>query len=66
MAYKLELLNVEIDGRIATVTIDNPPVNVITMTLLAELEALPESKQSLYNWQRNSAVLTKTISSPAR
>ena len=32
----------------------------------AELEALPESKQSLYNWQRNSAVLTKTISSPAR
>ncbi|MFY0611181.1 MAG: enoyl-CoA hydratase/isomerase family protein [Hyphomicrobiaceae bacterium] len=40
MAYEFELLNVEIDGRIATVTIDNPPVNVITMTLLAELEAL--------------------------
>ena len=32
----------------------------------AKLEALPESKQSLYNWQRNSAVLVKAISSPAR
>ncbi|MGI9475564.1 MAG: enoyl-CoA hydratase/isomerase family protein [Hyphomicrobiaceae bacterium] len=40
MAYDFELLQVEIDGRIATVTIDNPPVNVITMALLAELEAL--------------------------
>ena len=40
MAYDFELLNVEIDGRVATVTIDNPPVNVITMALLGELEAL--------------------------
>ena len=40
MAYDFELLDVTIDGRIATVTISNPPVNVITMALLAELEAL--------------------------
>ncbi|MDE0944544.1 MAG: enoyl-CoA hydratase/isomerase family protein [Alphaproteobacteria bacterium] len=40
MAYDYDLLNVEIDGRVATVTISNPPVNVITMALLAELEAL--------------------------
>ena len=40
MAYDFELLDVEIDGRIATVTIDNPPVNVITMALLGEFERL--------------------------
>lgn len=40
MAYDFEHLAVEIDGRVATVTIDNPPVNVITMALLGELEAL--------------------------
>ncbi|NKC00270.1 MAG: amino-acid N-acetyltransferase [Pseudomonadales bacterium] len=28
----------------------------------ASIDTLPESKQSLYNWQRNSAVLTKPIS----
>lgn len=40
MAYDFEHLAVEIDGRVAIVTIDNPPVNVITMALLGELEAL--------------------------
>ena len=35
-----KLLTVARAGRVATVTIDNPPVNVITMALLAELEAL--------------------------
>ena len=40
MAYDFELLTVEIDGRVATVTIDNPPANVITMALLAELDRL--------------------------
>lgn len=40
MAYDFELLHVDVQGRIATVTISNPPVNVITMALLAELEAL--------------------------
>lgn len=33
-------LKIARSGRVATVTIDNPPVNVITMALLAELEAL--------------------------
>jgi enoyl-CoA hydratase/carnithine racemase len=40
MAYDFELLNIEIVERVATVTIDNPPVNVITMALLAELDSL--------------------------
>ncbi|MEQ9640131.1 MAG: enoyl-CoA hydratase/isomerase family protein [Alphaproteobacteria bacterium] len=40
MAYDFELIDVNKDGRVATVTIDNPPVNVITVALLAELEAL--------------------------
>jgi len=40
MAYEFELVQVTQRGRVATVTIDNPPVNVITLALLAELEAL--------------------------
>ena len=40
MITDFKLLTVERAGRVATVTIDNPPVNVITMALLAELEAL--------------------------
>ena len=40
MAYEYERLAVEVSGRVATVTISNPPVNVITLALLAELEAL--------------------------
>lgn len=40
MAYDFNLLKVACDGRVATVTIDNPPANVITMALLAELDAL--------------------------
>lgn len=40
MAYDFKLLNVDIKDRIATVTIDNPPVNVITMRLLGELGRL--------------------------
>ena len=40
MAYEFELIEVVQRGRVATVTIDNPPVNVITMALLAELIAL--------------------------
>ena len=30
MAYEFEFLTVETSGRVATVTIDNPPANVIT------------------------------------
>jgi enoyl-CoA hydratase/carnithine racemase len=40
MAYDFELLKVDVQGRVATVTIDNPPVNLITMALLAELDRL--------------------------
>ena len=40
MTTDFQLLTVARAGRVATVTIDNPPVNVITMALLAELEAL--------------------------
>ncbi len=40
MAYDFKLLTVERLDRVATVTIDNPPVNVITMALLAELDRL--------------------------
>jgi DNA topoisomerase-1 len=40
MTYEFELMKVVRRGRVATVTIDNPPVNVITMALLAELDAL--------------------------
>jgi len=40
MTYDFKLMNVVQQGRVATVTIDNPPVNVITMALLKELDAL--------------------------
>ena len=40
MAYDYKLIDVQIDGNVATATISNPPVNVITLPLLAELEAL--------------------------
>lgn len=40
MTTDFKLLTVARAGRVATVIIDNPPVNVITMALLAELEAL--------------------------
>ncbi|CAA9223633.1 MAG: Enoyl-CoA hydratase [uncultured Acidimicrobiales bacterium] len=36
---ELELVDVAVDGRVASVTIDAPPVNVITLPLLAELGA---------------------------
>ncbi len=40
MVTDFKFLTVARDGRVATVTIDNPPVNVITTALLAELDAL--------------------------
>jgi enoyl-CoA hydratase/carnithine racemase len=40
MAYDYKLLKVQIEGRIAWVTISNPPINVITLPLYAELSAL--------------------------
>ena len=40
MAYSYNLLNVEIDGRLAVVTINNPPINIFTNELYAEMSAL--------------------------
>lgn len=40
MAYDYERLSVAIDGRLAEVTISNPPINIITPELYGELAAL--------------------------
>ena len=40
MSYDFKLMKVSVDGRVARVTISNPPVNVITMDLLTEFMAL--------------------------
>jgi len=40
MTYDFEHLDVKIDRQVAFVTIDNPPINLITVPLLGELEAL--------------------------
>ncbi len=40
MAYDYELLNVDIEGRCVTVTIHNPPINLITLQLYGEIAAL--------------------------
>ena len=40
MAYEYEFLNVEIEGRLAVVTISNPPINIFTPALYMEMSAL--------------------------
>ena len=40
MAYDYELLSVDVERRLAIVTLNNPPANVITMPLFSELMAL--------------------------
>lgn len=40
MAYDYQRLSVRVEGRVATVTMDNPPINVITPELYGELAAL--------------------------
>lgn len=42
MSYNYELLHVAIEDRVATVTVDNPPINVITLELYSELARLAE------------------------
>ena len=37
MAYEYELLTVEVDERLACVTISNPPINLMTPDLYNEL-----------------------------
>ena len=40
MAYEYNLLNVDVEDRLAIVTINNPPINLITNELYGELAAL--------------------------
>lgn len=40
MAYDLSLVRVEITGGVATATIDNPPINLMTLELFGQLAAL--------------------------
>lgn len=40
MAYDYEMIDVQVDGRVAVVTLSNPPMNIITAPLAAELHAL--------------------------
>lgn len=40
MAYEYEFLKVEIEGRLAVVTISNPPINIFTPALYMEMSAL--------------------------
>ncbi len=40
MAYDYDLIKVEVEGRLAVATISNPPINIITTALYAELAAL--------------------------
>jgi enoyl-CoA hydratase/carnithine racemase len=40
MSYDYQLLKVDRQGRVATVTVHNPPINLITLPLYAELSAL--------------------------
>jgi enoyl-CoA hydratase/carnithine racemase len=40
MAYDYQRLAVKREGRLATVTVSNPPINIITLELYAELAAL--------------------------
>lgn len=45
MKSNFQLLAVEVTSRVATVTIDNPPINIITLALYAELTQLVEELQ---------------------
>jgi len=46
MAGQYRLLDVARDGRLATVTVSNPPINLITLELFAELAALAEELEN--------------------
>ena len=45
MQTDFEFWTVEVSGRVATVTIDNPPINIITLPLYAELMQLVQTLQ---------------------
>ncbi len=46
MAYEFELLHVEITGPVACVTIDNPPINIMTQALYVEFLRLAEALEA--------------------
>jgi enoyl-CoA hydratase/carnithine racemase len=46
MAYEYQLLDVAVNGRVATVTINNPPINIITPALYQELATLVAELQN--------------------
>lgn len=46
MAYQYQLLDVAVHGRVATVTINNPPINIITPALYQELAGLVAELQN--------------------
>jgi enoyl-CoA hydratase/carnithine racemase len=46
MAYDYSLLEVDIEGRIAWVTVNAPPINVITLQLYGELSALSKELEA--------------------
>ena len=58
MTYDYQLLTVAINGRIATVTIDNPPINIITPQLYQELVGLVAQ---LKDDDRLSVVVFKSV-----
>lgn len=57
MAYQYDLLKVAVSGRIATIIVDNPPINIITLPLYAELRSLAEELE------RDSALLVVVMKS---
>jgi enoyl-CoA hydratase/carnithine racemase len=46
MAYQYQLLDVAVHGRVATVIINNPPINIITPALYQELATLVAELQN--------------------
>ena len=45
MAYDYSLLDVELEGRLVVATINNPPINIFTTELFAELDAFTQELQ---------------------
>lgn len=46
MAYDYRLLDVRVQNRVATVTVNNPPINLITLPLYGELSALSQELEN--------------------
>ena len=67
MAYEYELLKVEVSGRVATITVDNPPINIITLPLYAELRSLSEELEQDSNPSQRFLIALRLLDpDPAR